>query len=59
MGQHTNIVLIPESLKKKKKKKKEKEEEEEEEERREKKDEEGERVHMIYDILKIRYTKKK
>ena len=63
MGQHTNIVLIPESLKKKKKKKKKKKEKEKEEERRrrrrEKKDEEGERVHMIYDILKIRYTKKK
>ena len=56
LGQHTNIVFIPESLKKKKEKEKEKEEEEE---RREKKDEEGERVHMIYDILKIRYTKKK
>ena len=55
-------MLIPESLKKKKKKKKkkekEKEKEEEEEERWKMKDEEGERVHMIYDILKIRYTKK-
>ena len=52
---NTNIVLIPESLKKKKKKKKKKKYGKEEEEEEE---EEGERVHMIYDILKIRYTKK-
>ena len=35
-----------------------KEEEDEEEEKEKEKEEEEERVHMIYDILKIRYTKK-
>ena len=44
IGQHTNIVLIPESLKKKKKKKKE-------ERKKERKKEE--RVQLIYYILKI------
>ena len=37
---------------------KEEEEEEEEKEKEEEEEEEEERVHMIYDILKIRYTNK-
>ena len=39
-------------------KEEEEEEEEEEKEKEEEEEEEEERVHMIYDIVKIRYTKK-